>query len=201
MKVIYCDDCGEDSPHHLIREEKNLYKCNNCGTVKQLLPEKEIRLRAIISKGNESEVGSIDLRETEKVGTKDELVIETNEGFKIGQITSIELKNGKRVDSSEVRDILTIWLRDIGEMAVHISLHKGRQTVPFIFKAPGETEFVVDEVLELENKKCRITKIKLDNGKLLDKAGQKAKTKEIVRIYAVPERKKFRRFRGRGRYK
>jgi len=197
--MIYCDDCEEDTPHHLIRENKNLYKCNNCGTVKHLQPEKEITVRAIISCGEESETGSIELKESEKVELKDELVIETEEGFKIGQITSIELKNGKRVETAEVRDILTLWLKDIGEMAVHISLHKGGVTTPFTFKAPGETEFIIDEILELENKKCRITKIKLDNGKLLDKAGQRAKTKEIVRIYTIPERKKYRRFRGRGR--
>jgi len=186
MKYIYCETC-EDYTKHQAVNKKDLYRCIECGDVTHYIPEKEIETRAIISSGGESEKGFIKLKESESVSLKDELVIETEEGFKIGQVTSIELKNGKRVESAEVKDISTLWLRNIGEVPVRISIHEGRTTEPFVITAMGETEFEINEVLEITNKKCRITKIKLDDGRLLDKAGQKAKSKEIKRIYAIAE--------------
>jgi uncharacterized Zn finger protein len=176
-----------------LRREKHLYRCKECGNVSYHLPEKEVTVRAIISSGESSEVGKITLKESEVIEVKDELVIEVDEGFKIGQVTSIELANGKRVDKAEIKDVATLWLRDTGEVNVKISVHKGRVTIPFEISVPGETEFQVDEILEITNNRCKITKIKLDDGKILDIAGRRAKSKNIKRIYAVLEKRRKRK--------
>jgi len=117
------------------------------------------------------------------------MIVDTEEGFKLGEVTSIELKNGKRSELGEAKDIETVWLRDVGEVEVKMSLHKGPVTTPYKFVTSGETEFTVDEQLDIDGAVYRITRIKLINGKLLKRPGTKAKAKEIRRIYAMFERK------------
>jgi uncharacterized Zn finger protein len=193
MKYFYCETCKDSTKHESIREEKHLYRCTECGTVSQHIPEKHITVRAILSSGEHSEVGSISLKKSDVVHVRDELIVETEKGFKIGEITSIELKNGRRSEIAEIGDVSTLWLRNIAEVPVRISLHKGGITKPVVFTAPGETEFGVNEMLEMDNGKYKITKIKLIDGKLLDRAGERAKTKNIKRIYAIFEKKKRKR--------
>jgi len=198
MEFYYCETCEDDTEHEILRREKHLYRCKECGSVSHHPPEKEITVRAIISSGENSETGKITLKESEVIELKDELVIEVDEGFRIGQVTSIELASGKRVDKAEIRNISTLWLRDVSEVNVKISVHRGRITVPFEIVVPGETEFQVGEILEITNNRCKIMKIKLDDGKIIDISGRRAKSKNIKRIYATLERK---RRKGSGRWR
>lgn len=198
MNYIYCESCKDYTQHDLIREDKHLYKCKECGEVEQYIPENKIPVRAVISSGDESQPGSVSLTPSELVGIKDELVVELEEGFKIGEVTSVELKSGKRVDGAEVKDIETLWLRDVGEMPLRISLHhKKGKTIPVVFNTPGDTEFHVGEELEIDNKKSVIAKIMLENGKILDRSEQKARTRDIKRIYAESIKKRRKRWQQR----
>ncbi len=198
MNYIYCESCKDYTEHHLIREDKPLYKCQQCGEVEQHIPEKKIPVRAVISSGDESESGSISLTPSELVGLKDEMVVELEEGYKIGEVTSVELKSGKRVEEAEVKDVETLWLRDVGEMPLRISLHHGKgKTIPVVFNTPGDTEFQVGEELEIDNKKSVITKIMLENGKVLEKSEQRAKTRDIKRVYAESMKKRRKRWQRR----
>ncbi|AEA46353.1 HVO_0476 family zinc finger protein [Archaeoglobus veneficus] len=190
---LYCDTCKEETEHEVVRAEKYLYRCRECGTVAQHLPEKMLRVKAIISSGAESEVGSITLKESDIVEKGDELVVEVEEGFKIGEVTSLELGNGKRSEIGEAKDIQTVWLRDVGEVILRISLHKGPVTTPYKMTVSGETEFGIGEVLNVDGKNFRITRMKLIDGRLLKKAGERAKAKEIKRIYAMYEGRLGRR--------
>ncbi len=184
-RYIYCDTCKEETEHELIREDKQLYRCTECGTVTQYLPEKELRIKAIISTGAVSKVGSIIFREFDTVEVGDEIVVETDEGFRIGEVTAIELRNGRRTKFAEVRDVATVWLRDVGEVEVKFSLHKGAVTTPYKMLTSGDTEFEIGERINIDNYLFRITRIKLIDGKLLKREGQRAKAKEIRRIYAM----------------
>ncbi len=183
-REIYCDSCKEETTHVLINPSKNLYKCEICGLASEFVPEKKVEIRAIISTDDKSERGKIVISRSENLYKGQEIVVETGDGFKIGEITSIELKNGKRVDFSSVDEIETVWLRDVGEVKVRISLHKGAITTPYEIFTSGEVEFRVGEVIPVEGRKYRITRIKLVNGGLLKKDGKTAKAKEIRRIYA-----------------
>ena len=70
-----------------------------------------------------------------------------------------------------------------------ISLHKGPVTTPYKLATSGETEFEVGEVLNIDGKNFRITRMKLIDGRLLKKSGDKARAKEIKRIYAMYEKR------------
>jgi len=194
---IYCDVCGEETEHELIRADKNLYRCRLCGSVVELRPEKEIELRAIISSGATSKRGKIKVKPDEVLETGDEVIVEVDDGFKVGEITSLEFKNGSRRDSAIAKDVSTVWLRDVGEVFVKISLHKGAITTPYKLLVSGDTEFEVGEVLEINRKHFRIERVKLINGKLLKKEGDKAEAKEIRRIYAMYQQKRYKKRRRR----
>lgn len=200
MNYIYCESCKDYTEHDLIKEDKHLYKCKECGDVEQYVPEKKIPVRAVISSGDESEPGSVSLTPSELVGLKDELVVELEEGFKIGEITSVELKSGKRVDEAEVKNIETLWLKDVGEMPLRISLnHVKGETIPVTFNTPGDTEFYVGEELDIDNITGTITKIMLENGKILDRSQQSARTRDIKRVYAESKKKRGKRWRKKGK--
>jgi len=184
IKEIYCDSCKKDTEHRMINPSKHLFRCEICGLTTTLIPEKKMELRAIISSDDASEKGKIVISRSETLVKGQEIVVETKNGFKIGEITSIELKAGKRVDVSPVSKIKTVWLRDVGEVKVRLSLHKGAVTTPYEFFTSGEVEFSVGEIIPLEGRNYRITRIKLINGGLLKKDGKRAKAKEIRRVYA-----------------
>jgi uncharacterized Zn finger protein len=188
-QFFYCEVCGEETPHKLIREKNHLYRCEECGNYANFPPEKEITINAIISFEGESERGRVRLKESEEVGKGDELIVETESGFRIGEVTSIELTNSRRSEGAEAKEIRAIWLRDTGEVGVRISLHKRAITTPLTIYVPGETEFRVGEELEFGNKRYRITKIKPRNGGVVDRKGESIKAKNIKRIYAKFEAK------------
>ncbi|RUM35007.1 MAG: hypothetical protein DSY33_00710 [Archaeoglobus sp.] len=187
---IYCDVCCKETEHKLIRADRNLYKCRICGSVVELRREKEIELRAIISSGATSEKGKIRLRPDDLLKVGDEVVVEVGEGFKVGEITSLEFNSGLRVDLATAREVSTVWLRDTGEVTVKISLHKGSITTPYRILVSGETKFEVGEILEINRKNFKITRIKLINGRLLRKDGDIAVAKEIKRVYAIYQPRK-----------
>ncbi len=194
---IYCDVCGEETEHELIRADKNLYRCKVCGSVVELREDRELELRAIISSGPESEKGKLRVKENEVLEVGEEVVVEVEDGFKVGEITSLEFKNGARAETALAKEVSTVWLRDVGEVIVKMSLHKGAITTPYRMLVSGETEFEVGEVLEINRRHFRITRIKLINGRLLKKEGEVAEAKEIRRVYAMYEPKTRPRFRSK----
>ena len=77
----------------------------------------------------------------------------------------------------------------MSEVEVKFSLHKGAVTTPYKMVTSGETEFRIRERVNIDNLIFRITRMKLTDGRLLKREGQKAKAKQIRRIYAMFERK------------
>ncbi len=186
-QYIYCDTCKEETLHILVKEDKNLYRCTVCGTHTNYIPDKEIEVRAIISTGPNSVKGKIKLRENDLIEKGDEFVVDTKDGHKIGEITSIELKNGTRAEAGEAKNISTVWLRDVGEVEVRFSLHKRAVTSPYKMLVDGETEFEIGEVVVIDGKKFRIHRIKLLEGGILKRPGSRARARDIRRVYAKYE--------------
>ncbi len=188
-QYIYCDNCGEETLHELVRAEKNLYRCTVCGTHTVYLPEKELELRAVISTGAKSRRGVIRAREGDLIEKGDEYIVDVGGEHRIGEVTSIELKDGSRTEAAVASDIATVWLRDVGEVIVKFSLHKRSVTSPYKMLVDGETEFEVGEVLEIDGKRFRIHRIKLIEGGVLKRPGSRARAKDIRRVYAKYERR------------
>lgn len=180
---IYCDTCKEITDHEMVKD--NLYRCLNCGTHVRLEPEREVELKAIFSHEDETRIGAVKLSESEELVKGAELIVDLDGESRIGRITAVQLKDGRTVEFAKAKDSQAVWLKEVGEVYVRFSLHKRAVTTSYKIPFDGETEFSVGEEIEFERKKFVITRIKLLDGRLLKKEGEKAVAKEIKRIYAT----------------
>lgn len=180
---IYCDNCKEFTEHESVKE--NLYRCSICGTHVQLIPEKEVELKAILSEEDITKIGTVKLPEGEEIIKGNELIVDLEGESRLGRVTAIQLKNGTTVEFAKARDARAIWLKEVGEVYVKFSLHKRAVTSSYKALFDGETEFAVGEEIEVEGKRYVIKRIKLIDGRLLKKDGEKAIAKDIKRVYAT----------------
>lgn len=180
---VYCDNCKEVTKHDFVKT--GLFRCSICGTHTHIIPKKDIKIKAIFSTGSETEIGSIKVKDGDEIMKGMEIVVDFEEGSKIGRVTAIQLKDGKIVEFSKAEDILAVWFRNVDEVYVKFSLHKRSVTTSHKALFDGDTDFVVGETIEIEKKRFRINRIKLLDGKVLRKEGERALAKEIKRVYAT----------------
>jgi uncharacterized Zn finger protein len=180
---IYCDTCKEITEHEVVKE--NLYRCLVCGTHAYLTPEREIELKAIFSEDKETKIGTLKIPEEEDLIKGSEFIVDLKGESRLGRITAIQLKDGRTVEFAKAKDSKAVWLKDVGEVYVKFSLHKRSVTTPYKVLFDGETEFSVGEEIEFDGKKFVITRIKLIDGRLLKREGDKAAAKDIKRVYAT----------------
>ncbi|MEM0503480.1 MAG: HVO_0476 family zinc finger protein [Archaeoglobaceae archaeon] len=180
---IYCDTCKEVTKHEFVKE--GLYRCSLCGTHSQITSKKNLEIKAIFSTGSETEIGKIVVGEDEEMAKDVEMIVDLESGNKIGRITAIQLKDGRIVEFSKAKDAYAVWFRNVGEVYVKFSLHKRSVTTSYKALFDGETEFIVGETIEVEKKRFRIHRIKLLDGKVLRREGERALAKDIKRIYAT----------------
>ena len=183
--TLPCPSCGEECEHLLVDESRNpVVRCTICGHTHRGVPpkEKEIQVRVILSQEGESRVCSVSLEPGEFVALGDFLAAECGEEASGVEVTSIESK-GKRVKKARARDVSTLWTRAIDQVVVRASVHKGWVTTPVSVVCEGGEEFYVGESWTFGPIPFRITHVKLRNGKVLRKEGQKAPAREGKRIY------------------
>ncbi len=180
---IYCDNCGELTEHEMVKG--SLYRCLICGTHVHQVPEKEVELKAIFSRDKETVIGTVKLSEGEELVKGSELVVDFGAESRLGRITAIQLKDGRTVEFARAKDAQAVWLKETGEVYVKFSLHKRSVTTPYKVLFDGETEFMVGEEIEFDGRKFVITRIKLIDGRLLRREGEKAVAKDIKRVYAT----------------
>ncbi|MCX8172135.1 MAG: HVO_0476 family zinc finger protein [Archaeoglobaceae archaeon] len=184
MKLeAYCDTCKEITEHEMVK--KTLFRCLACGTHTQLTREKEVEIKAILSKEAITKIGAVKLSEEEELIKGNELVVDLEGESRLGRITAIQLKDGRIVEFARAKDSTAVWLKEVGEVYVKFSLHKKAVTSPKRILFDGETEFFVGEEIEIDGKRYIIRRIKLIDGKLLKKEGERAVAKDIKRVYAT----------------
>jgi uncharacterized Zn finger protein len=186
--TLVCPSCGEECEHLLVDDSRNpVVRCTLCGHTHRRVPprekeEEEIPVRAIVSQEWESRVCSIPLAPAERVAVGDFLAAECGEEVYGVEVTSIESK-GKRVKKARARDASTLWTRAIDQVVVRASVHKGWVTSPVSVACEGNEEFAVGESWTFGPLPFRITHLKLREGKVLRREGQRAPARAIKRIY------------------
>lgn len=168
-------------------------KCENCGPVDEDPKPRNVQVRVIVSKGEESVHRKALLSGVIRTG--DELLIddEVTGEANLVRITSIEVGD-KRKDSAPAEVIKTIWARSIDEVIVKIAVSHRETTESIELRVPGEREFIVGEKVKLDNRELEIKKIKIRDGGFKSRKGTAVAAKDIRRIYADPgivERKRF----------
>ena len=168
-------------------------KCENCGQVHEAPKPRNVQVRVIVSKGEESVHRKALLSGVIRTG--DELLIddEVTGEANIVRITSIEVGD-KRKDSARAEDIKTIWARAIDEVIVKIAVSHRETTESIELRVPGEREFVIGEKVKPDNRELEIKKIKIRDGGFKSRRGTAVAAKDIRRIYADPGIVELKRF-------
>jgi uncharacterized Zn finger protein len=183
---LTCPSCGEECDHVVLDDSRNpVVRCTLCGHTHRTVPvkeEEEIPVRVIVSQEGESRACSASLEQGEYVAVGDFLAAECGEEVCGVEVTSIEA-GGKRVRRAKAGDATTLWTRAIDQVVVRASVHKGWVTRPVSVVCEGEEEFSVGASWTFGPLPFRITHMKLRDGRVLRRDGQRATARSVKRIY------------------
>lgn len=186
---LHCPSCDEETMHEILKGEvgtkgeeitiDGVVKCKECGNTrhKTIREKAAIDVPIVVSWKEETDKDIISLYPDEWVNKGEELILD---GTRV-KVTSLELEGNKRVDSSKVDDIKTIWAKKHEKARVKVSIHKGRNSISEVLEVVPEEEFYVNDRIEVGKHDAVIHRIKTDDDVI--KKG-KAKAEDIVRIYA-----------------
>jgi len=185
-----CPKCNIETVHNLLKgklsSKKNqdilncTVECNKCKSVHQALIKtpKTITVPIIVSSMDRSEPKQIELNSNDVLEVGDEIIVD-NINIKI---TALETNNDKRLESSAVDDLKTIWGKRFDKVKVKVTINKGRTTYSHELWAVPDEEFYIGDMLTFGRLKSVIHRIKTQNG-LLKRDGSMATARDIVRIY------------------
>lgn len=159
-----------------------LLKCDDCESVfKESISEsKPISIRLIISEHESSKKTSIDIYPDEKLNKGDILLSDMGEV----EITSLETKDGKRVETGLTENVSTIWANSIEIPArVGVSVDLTGKVDSFKVEVDRDFEFATDDFVKIADYIIRINVIKTQERKTRDGF---AKARVTQRIYGKP---------------
>ena len=165
-----------------------ILECEDCGTTfkENLVISKPLEYPVIISQYEKSWRDKVKLYSDEEIAVGDTLSITG----RLVEITSLELKNGKRVDKCKALDLATIWAIPLdapARLGVSIDLH-GK-----VFSKKLEIDrnftFRVGDIFKLKNHIFKVKSIKTIDRHI--KRGA-APAHKIKRVYGSPTRGKYK---------
>jgi len=186
-----CPICGSESITTLKSKKisskkkqinKLLLKCNDCEFVfkDSVTESKPISIRLIISEYEQSKKTSIDIYPDENLAKDNILLSDMGEV----EITSLETKEGRRVESALASDVSTIWANSIEIPArVGISVDLTGKVDSFKVEVERDFEFATDDFVKIGEYVIRISVIKTEERKTRDGF---AKARITQRIYGKP---------------
>jgi uncharacterized Zn finger protein len=196
-----CPACSPDleTVHEVLSEGGHAtVRCGECGHVhKEALPEERtVQRDVVVSQGEESFPGNVEVPAEETISVGEEFLLETEEAIMTVRITSLELESG-RTDSAPAEDVQTIWGREVGNVEVNVTSHpKGGahdETRGLSVRVPGDYEFTIGETEDLEGEEFTVEGIVLRDDatgydhEQLDFEGDVALAKDVKRLYARDE--------------
>jgi uncharacterized Zn finger protein len=174
-------------------------RCTECDHVhKEPLPDEEtVDVSVVVSQDGESFTASVDVPAEETLATGEEFVAETDVAIVTVRITSLELADGTRVESTPAAEVETIWTREVENVSVNVTKHpKGggrEETESLTLQVPGDYEFTVGERDELGDLAFTVEGIHVRDDATgydfdkLDHDGDTVVAKDINRMYVRDE--------------
>lgn len=197
---LECYSCSPDKkvPHEVLHARKKLVvRCTRCGVTRQSESTDRgltVRLKVVVSAYDQSYVRQFEIGMGERLRVNDEIVVE-NGSIDAVRITAIELRNGAREVEAEAEKIAALWAQKIDQVVVKVAVHAGNITHSYKVPSDGEHQFVVGQ----QEQRGTITRIRVKQGAVLDRLGQSAKAKDIVRVYVERAARRPRRLSDRDR--
>lgn len=197
--AVACPACSpeDDVVHELIKPDTHAtVRCVTCDHVHKVAIETSptISIRTVVSHGQESERVTAEVPRDETIAVGEEFVTEVD-GAPIGvRITSLELEDGERVESTPAAAVRTIWTRAVDNVTVPATIHppNGEQagTESETYELPGDESLTVGENVPFTDETLRITGLVLRDdargysARKLDRNGRSANAKDVKRMYA-----------------
>ncbi len=183
--LLDCPVCGEETDFEILKEPPEaVVKCTVCGHVMRvtLKEPRVLTVKAVISYGNDSHTGMIDLIEGDTITVGDYLVAEVGEDSFSVEVTSIEENNARR-QKLPAEKIEVLWARLVDQVIIRASLNKGAVTIPLYENVEGNKVYTVDHITSVGGRQFRVTRIKLRKGNIITRKDKTAEAHEIKRIY------------------
>ena len=185
MILLDCPVCGEETDFEILKDPPEaVVKCTVCGHVMRvtLKEPRVLTVKAVVSYGNDSHTGSIDLVEGDMITVGDYLVAEVGEDSFSVEVTSIEENNARR-QKLPAEKIDVLWTRLVDQVIIRASLNKGAVTIPLYENVDGNKVYTIDHITSVAGSQIRITRIKLRKGNVITRKDKPAEAHEIKRIY------------------
>ncbi len=183
--LLDCPVCGEETDFEILKDPPEaVVKCTVCGHVMRvtLKEPRVLTVKAVVSYGNDSHTGTIDLIEGDTITVGDYLVAEVGEDSFSVEVTSIEENNARR-QKLPVEKIEVLWARLVDQVIIRASLNKGAITIPLYENVEGNKVYTVDHITSVGGRQFRVTRIKLRKGNIITRKDKTAEAHEIKRIY------------------
>ncbi len=183
--LLDCPVCGEETDFEILKDPPEaVVKCTVCGHVMRvtLKEPRVLTVKAVVSYGNDSHTGRIDLIEGDTITVGDYLVAEVGEDSFSVEITSIEENNARR-QKLPAEKIEVLWARLVDQVIIRASLNKGAITIPLYENVEGNKVYTVDHITSVGGRQFRVTRIKLRKGNIITRKDKTAEAHEIKRIY------------------
>ena len=188
---IYCEICGEESSHEILKSKtstrrgfsfQGVVQCLECNTTghAEIKEEPPLSLKLRLSDDNKTINNTLDV---------DRGVL-----IRVGQIrphpdgliliTSLEL-TGKRPAEAFSQEMPIVWAKKATHARVRFAIQYGESTISLKQEFKAEEEFYVDMPLRLQGRRTRVKAINLFGGKSV----KAAHAMEISRVTCIYERK------------
>ena len=190
---LECYSCSPDKKvlHEVLHVGKKLVvRCTQCHVTRQAEPAvrvSAVKLKVVVSDYDKSYVRWFELGAAERLRLHDEMIVE-NGSIDAVRISAIELRDGRREPEAAAEMIRVVWAQKIDKVVVKIAVHTGNITRSHKLPFDGEQEFVVGHA----EQRGKITRIRVKEGSVLDRAGQSAKAKDVGRVYVERASKRER---------
>ncbi|MFW6152890.1 MAG: HVO_0476 family zinc finger protein [Halobacteriota archaeon] len=201
--AVVCPACSPDrtTVHEVLSDggEPTL-RCLTCrhvhrGTVDPTPSTRPVR--TIVSQGGESITTTVSLPRDDTLALGQEFVVETDEAVFSVEVTAIEARDGTRPDRLTVEETATLWTRDIGNVAVPVTIHpperSDRASRSTTMHVPGDRTFEVGTNEEVDGEPTRVAGILLRDPEArqrkLNDRGDVAEARAIDRLYVRSRRR------------
>ena len=174
-----CPHCNRNTRHKILKANAQyLIRCEGCTVVYKInrIKRKKHRIKLVISSKERSQKTIFETFADDIISLYDELVIETQEGPHLAEVTSIEL-NGKKEKSSQASRVTLLCCRDLEDIAIK-SMIDGKSRF---------LKFHGTEVLEVGGwtdvfPSLPIVQLKLRDGRVFKRRGARTQAKNVNRI-------------------
>jgi uncharacterized Zn finger protein len=200
--ALACPACSPEleTVHEVLKPGGRVtVRCTECDHVHKERPpaERTVKRDVVVSQEGDSYPATVDVPAEETLAVGEEFVLETDAAATTVRITSLALAGDERVGAATAEDVETIWTRDVGNVAVDVTMHPadtGRDdTKSLKLQVPGDYEFVVgdseglgDAEFTVEGLLVREDAVAYDTDQL-ERPGDAATAKDIKRLYARDE--------------